>query len=230
MDIIPVIDIFNDKVVTAIQGKRDSYKPIDLKLYNTIDPIEIINILIKKFKPKIIYLADLGGILHSRINYSLYEHILKNNQKVNFWIDAGKSNLSRFNNLNNFIDVFCSETSKGFDLNSRKNYHKVCSFDYNHKIIGNNFLVKQKKYLPKKIIIMDLNQVGSNKYLNFKILRRYIRFQKKYEFYIAGGVKSTFDIKRAESLGAKGVLVSTLLHKSKIAKLFITKEKTNLKR
>ena len=106
----------------------------------------------------------------------------------------------------------------------------MCSFDYNHKIIGNNFLVKQKKYLPKKIIIMDLNQVGSNKYLNFKILRRYIRFQKKYEFYIAGGVKSTFDIKRAESLGAKGVLVSTLLHKSKIAKLFITKEKTNLKR
>ena len=47
MDIIPVIDIFNGKVVTAIQGKRDSYQPVDLKLYNTIDPIEIINILIQ---------------------------------------------------------------------------------------------------------------------------------------------------------------------------------------
>ena len=44
MDIIPVIDIFNGNVVTAIQGKRDSYHPVDLKLYNTIDPIEIINI------------------------------------------------------------------------------------------------------------------------------------------------------------------------------------------
>ena len=82
MDIIPVIDIFNGKVVTAIQGKRDSYQPVDLKLYNTIDPIEIINILIKRFKPSIIYIADLNGILYKDINTSMYDFIVRNNPKI----------------------------------------------------------------------------------------------------------------------------------------------------
>ena len=70
MDIIPVIDIFNNKVVTAIQGKRDSYQPIDLKLYNTTDPLEIIDILNQRFKPSIIYIADLNGILYKKIHFN----------------------------------------------------------------------------------------------------------------------------------------------------------------
>ena len=102
MDIIPVIDIFNGKVVTAIQGKRDSYQPVDLKLYNTIDPIEIINILIQRFKPSIIYIADLNGILYKDINTSMYDFIVRNNPKIKFWVDFGKTDihkLQRYQNL-----------------------------------------------------------------------------------------------------------------------------------
>ena len=36
------------------------------------------------------------------------------------------------------------------------------------------------------------------------------------------------DIKRAKKIGAKGVLVSSILHENKLNKLFIQKEKTSL--
>ncbi len=230
MDIIPVIDIFNNKVVTAIQGKRDSYQPIDLKLYNTTDPLEIIDILNQKFKPSIIYIADLNGILYKKINISMYDQIFKNNSKTKFWIDFGKTESKKFKKYYNLEKVFCSEVSKGFDLSSNKNEYKICSLDYQKNILGNVTLSKQRRYLPKKIILMDLSQVGSSKNISFNLARKFLKYKKKYDIYIAGGIKSTFDLNKAKSLGIKGALISSVLNKEKITKLFITKEKTNLKK
>ena len=48
------------------------------------------------------------------------------------------------------------------------------------------------------------------------------------DYYIAGGVKSILDIKKAGTLGARGVLISTILHENKLRKIFIQKEKTSL--
>ena len=62
MDIIPVLDIINNKVVKAIKGDRSKYASIDSKLYNSIEPIEIINQLSKRYSPHIIYIADLDAI------------------------------------------------------------------------------------------------------------------------------------------------------------------------
>ena len=230
MDIIPVIDIFNGKVVTAIQGKRDSYQPVDLKLYNTIDPIEIINILIKRFKPSIIYIADLNGILYKNINLSMYDFIIRNNPKIKFWVDFGKTDIHKLQKYQNLDRVFCSETSKGFDLSSNKNNCKICSLDYRGNILGNVTLRKQKRYLPKKIILMDLSQVGSTKNMSFSLVRKYLKFKDKHDIYIAGGLKSTLDLNRAKFLGIKGVLATSIFIKQRIPKLYITKEKTNLKK
>lgn len=229
MDIIPVIDIFNGKVVTAIQGKRDSYQPVDLKLYNTIDPLEIIDILSQRFKPSIIYIADLNGILHKNINFLMYDKIFKNNSKTKFWVDFGKTNTKELKKYQNLEKVFCSETSKGFDLSSNKNNCQICSLDYQRNVLGNMTLSKQKRYLPKKIILMDLSQVGSSKNMSFNLVRKFLKYKKRHDIYIAGGIKNTFDINKAKNLGVKGALISSLLNKKTITKLFITKEKTNLK-
>ena len=42
------------------------------------------------------------------------------------------------------------------------------------------------------------------------------------------GIKKVLDIKKAKKIGAKGVLVSSILHQNKLTKLFIQKEKTSL--
>ena len=81
--------------------------------------------------------------------------------------------------------------------------------------------------MSKKIIIMDLMQVGSDNKFNLKIAKKFIKNDKK-DYYIAGGIKKVLDIKKAKQIGAKGVLVSSILHQSKLTKIFIQKEKTSL--
>ena len=72
---------------------------------------------------------------------------------------------------------------------------------------------------------MDLDQVGSSGYANFKMLKKFLRYSSKYELYIAGGIKTTLDLHKAKSLGAKGVLVSSILKKDGLPKLLIQKRK-----
>ena len=74
---------------------------------------------------------------------------------------------------------------------------------------------------------MDLLQVGSDDKFNYNIAKKFIRNDKK-DYYIAGGIKKVQDIKKAKKIGAKGVLVSSILHQNKLTKLFIQKEKTSL--
>ena len=74
---------------------------------------------------------------------------------------------------------------------------------------------------------MDLLQVGSVNNLNYKIAKKIIKNDKK-DYYIAGGVKKVLDIRKARQIGAKGVLVSSILDRKKLTRLFIQKEKTSL--
>ena len=227
MDIIPVLDIINNKVVKAIKGDRSKYASIDSKLYNSIEPIEIINQLSKRYSPHIIYIADLDAISNKAVNHELFSEILRIFPKIDFWIDTGLNKINLIKKYKNYIPIFCSENSKGFDLVSSKNINYVCSLDFNNDFMGTKPIYKHKRFLPDNIIIMDLLQVGSEKRSNYKIAKKFIKNDKR-NYYIAGGIKNFIDIKRAKLIGAKGVLVSSLLHQSKLTKIFIRKEKTSL--
>ena len=227
MDIIPVLDILNNKVVKAVKGDRTKYEPINTKLYNSIEPIEIINQLSKRYSPHIIYIADLDAISSNNVNHDLFNRILSVFPKIVFWIDTGMNNINLIKKYKNYIPIFCSENSKGFDLVSSKKQNYICSLDFNNCFLGAKPIYKHKRYLPDKIIIMDLLQVGSENKLNYKIAKRFIKNDKK-DYYIAGGIKKVLDIKKARKIGAKGVLISSILHQRTLTKIFIQKEKTSL--
>ncbi len=89
MDIIPVIDILNNQVVRAIKGDRDNYESISYKLYNSTDPRDIIDQIVKRYSPKILYIADLDAIIHNNVNPKLYDNILSSFPKIKFWVDSG---------------------------------------------------------------------------------------------------------------------------------------------
>ena len=224
MDIIPVLDIYKQKVVTAVEGNRHSYKPIASKLYDSTDPKEIILTIKKRYKPSIIYIADLDAIIDKKVNSRILNEILTHFPEIHFWIDTGLSQIKLKRRFSNFHPVFCTENSQGFDINTN-NKRYICSFDYKKRIIGNVNLPKLLKYLPKKIILMDLDQVGSSKNTNYRMLRKYLRYSSRYDLYIAGGIKTALDLHKAKSLGAKGVLVSSILKKDCLPKLLIQKRK-----
>jgi len=227
MDIIPVLDILNNKVVKAIKGDRANYESIDSKLYNSIEPIEIINQLSKRYAPHTIYIADLDAITTKKVHHKLLNTILKNFPKINFWIDTGMNKINLIKKYKNYLPILCSENSQGFDLISSKNKDYICSLDFKSCFLGAKPIYRHKRYLPDRIIIMDLLQVGSENKLNYKIAKKFIKDDKK-EYYIAGGIKKILDIKKAKQIGAKGVLVSSILHQNKLTKIFIQKEKAGL--
>ena len=225
MDVIPVLDIYKQKVVAAVEGNRHSYKPIVSKLYNSTDPKEIIFAIKRRYKPSIIYIADLDAIIDKKANSQIINDILESFPGIDFWIDTGLKSLNLKKRFVNYHPIFCSEKSVGFDIHNHYKERLICSLDYKNKILGNVNLPKLLKYLPKRIILMDLEQVGSSKCTNFKILKRYLKYSSKYELYIAGGIKTTLDLQKAKSLGAKGVLVSSILKNGNIPKLLIHKRK-----
>ena len=65
---------------------------------------------------------------------------------------------------------------------------------------------------------MDLLRIGGKLKPNFHLAKSFIRKKNNREYYIAGGVKSLLEIKQAKQLGAKGVLVSTIIHMNKLNK------------
>ena len=228
MDIIPVIDILDNQVVKAIKGDRGNYESISYKLYNSTDPRDIIDQIIRKYSPKILYIADLDAIMHNKINSELYDNILSLFPKIDFWIDSGLKEIKLKKKYKNYYPVFCSEKSRGYEFTSNKFNNCVCSFDFMEKYIGSKAIYRQQRANPSKIILMDLSQVGSKNNINYKLARRFIR-NNNQDYYIAGGIKSIFDIKRAKHFGASGVLVSTMIHQNKITKYMIQKEKTSSK-
>ena len=228
MDIIPVIDILNNQVVRAIKGDRDNYESISYKLYNSTDPRDIIDQIVKRYSPKILYIADLDAIIHNNINPKLYDNILSSFPKIKFWVDSGLKEIKLKKKYRNYYPVFCSEKSKGYEFSSNKFNNCVCSFDFMEKYMGEKPIYRQQKASPSKIILMDLLQVGSKNNINYKLARRFIR-NNNQDYYIAGGIKSIFDIKRAKYFGASGVLVSTMIHQNKITKYMIQKAKTSSK-
>ena len=106
MDIIPVLDIYKSNVVVAVKGNRHLYQPINYKLYNSTDPRDIINAIKEKFKPKIIYIADLDAITNDKANHKIIDSIIKNNTDIEFWIDTGLNKLNLSKRYTNYFSVF----------------------------------------------------------------------------------------------------------------------------
>ena len=123
MDIIPVLDIYKKKVVTAVEGNRNSYKPIASKLYDSTDPKEIISTIKKRYKPSIIYIADLDAIIDKKVNSKIINDILTHFPEIDFWIDTGLNILKLKKRFINYHPVFCTEKSVGFDIYTNNKYN-----------------------------------------------------------------------------------------------------------
>ena len=89
--VIPVIDIMQGKVVHAVKGYREEYRPLKSKIFDTQDPVEIASELKRRFGFDELYVADLDGIMKDEINLSVLSDICKTGY-LRIMVDAGVSN------------------------------------------------------------------------------------------------------------------------------------------
>lgn len=220
MELIPVIDVLNSIVVKAFAGERKKYKPIQSKILDSHNLDKVIEFILNEYDFKRIYIADLNAIMGKKDNFLIINKIIKKYPQIDFWVDYG---IKTYIDSQKFNSVKCtlvigSETLQDV-LELKKISRKreiVLSLDYKNDIfLGPKYLISKETLWPKKIILMFLDNVGSNKGPNLDKLKK-IKFDSKKEIYLAGGIRNNKDICLLKKMGIKGVLLSSAIHEKKI--------------
>ena len=212
MNIIPAIDIKDGKVVKAKQGDRDRYHPIDKDSGFSSDPFKFIKEMTKVYRPSIFYIADINSLINENHNIDLIKDIASMNKNIHFWVDIGGKIDQRLAKRN-IEPILCSENCLSIkNINYiYKNY--IHSYDYKNKLLGLDSFKNFDSSYKNKIIFMNIADVGNDKGPDYKYIRS-MNKKSSIQYYVGGGIKSTFDINKLEAMGFSGVLVSSLLFKN----------------
>ena len=214
MRIIFVIDIMNGIVVRGYKGERESYKPIHLfsKVVDTSDPVDVI----KKLKPKYLYVADLDKIMGRGSNLNTILTLKKYVDEI--MLDYGfRSPNEVFYSVYPILGTETFNITKLDDLIYKNVYVSVdlreqslldASSSFKSWIDVMEFL---NSYSLRGVIILTLHKVGTSSSLDFNLLKKAVEISDN-PIYIGGGVKDFEDVIKAKEMGCKGVLVSTSVH------------------
>ncbi len=75
MEIIPVIDILDGKVVHAVKGERNKYRPVKSILTKSPHPLDVAKVFKEKLGLTKLYIADINSILEKGNNFRYIEEI-----------------------------------------------------------------------------------------------------------------------------------------------------------
>ncbi len=231
--IIPVIDILNSKAVHAVKGERNNYKPLKSYLFDSDDPIDIINILHQKYKFSYFYIADLDAIMKQDPNLDFLIKISKISS-IKAMIDPGISlynDILKYVNYNIEYIIVGLETISSIEilsniLNFSTQNKIILSIDmYKEKLLTNIDLFKNQNPLKiikiiqdlgiNQIILLDLYKVGQ-KLGGISPLYLDIREIFNGDIYVGGGIKDFEDIDNFYNNKFSGVLLGTALYDGSI--------------
>ena len=89
MELIPVIDILDNRIVHAHLGLRKSYRPLVSRLSSTSNPIDVVHGLLSFYPFRTFYIADINSILKKGNNNVIIKKIIRTFEGKKFWLDNG---------------------------------------------------------------------------------------------------------------------------------------------
>ena len=231
MQVIPVVDLKNGVAVHAVAGRRDDYLPVRSSLCTGAQPERIARAMLDATGSVRLYVADLAAIMHDDLER--HDAILRSlctvaaDAKASLWIDAGWRDAGRSawrRQLQSWA-VHCGTTidwivgSESLEASVPLPADAVLSLDYaDGRLLGPAGLDESPELWPQRIIIMELNRVGSGAGPALEALARLrgrlttARAKQPVQWYLGGGIRHDTDLAAAEKAGASGVLVASALH------------------
>ena len=222
MHIIPVIDLKDGLVVTARQGKRQTYRPLATPLCQEPDILAVTRAYLSVYPFKTFYIADLNAIENNGNNHALITRLLEMLGDISLWIDSG---LDLFINENSgpfqhrVSNVLGSET--GIAIEQLGNYTRksdcILSLDYAAGgLLGNMDFLDQPALLPQRLIIMSLQRVGTNAGPDLVRISSLVDKLRDKQVYAAGGMRNADDLRLLSAHGVHGALIASALHNKTI--------------
>lgn len=211
MPVIPALDLRKGQVVHAMGGQRAAYPP----LRAGSEPVGVLHALLRLYPFPRVYLADLDALQGGRPQTRLARQLAERFPAVVFWLDAGR--LPRCRPARNLVPVLASEAGIAPWHLRRAGPAAVLSLDFQGShLIGNPQLLRQRRFWPRTVIVMQIDRVGSRRGPYYQGLRRIRALPPHREIYAAGGVRGWEDLRALQRLGIRGALVASALHARKL--------------
>ena len=224
MKIIPVIDILDGNVVHGIAGNRQSYQPIKSCLSDSSDPERIVQGFLDVYPFDQIYIADLNAFEGDADSASIVTRLAQHFPSVEFLVDAGfdtPNRLDAYADNCHFVPILATEvfSTAGEYLRLRKalnNKPYILSLDHNKGRLGASNIFDETVYWPEKIIVMSLDDVGSNGGPNLELISAYQRAHPEHRYIAAGGVRNLNDVNILAAQNVYAALIASALHAGQI--------------
>ncbi|MGR9073858.1 MAG: HisA/HisF-related TIM barrel protein [Gammaproteobacteria bacterium] len=221
MQIIPVIDLKDGRVVHAKCGFRDRYRPLNTPLCPSSNPFDAIEAFLSLHSFGFFYIADLNAITGTGDHSELIQEISIKYPQITFWTDAGyRRDLADAALPDNRIPVLGSESLNPADLEALQVYRNrryILSLDFSAGLpLGPPALFDNPSCWPENVLLMPLDKVGSGAGPDFLQLARYRRLYPEKNFIASGGSRHLDDLLELQKMGIKQALVASALHEKKI--------------
>ena len=215
MEIIPVLDIKDGKVVQANGSARADYPPLKSVLTTQSAPAGVIRDILMHHAVQTIYLADLTALEGGSLDTDLYCQLAQAFPALTLWLDAGIATRADWETVAalGVTPVIGTETLHADDLltDEAVRQQSVLSLDYrNGALLGAAYLPPATAW-PAHVILMSLNAIGGRAGPDLALLTQAQKVTER-QWFMAGGVRDKADIAALNTAGAAGVLVGTALH------------------
>jgi phosphoribosylformimino-5-aminoimidazole carboxamide ribotide isomerase len=213
------------QVVQAIQGQRQSYRPIQSQLTDSHALLDVVAAILQVYPFDCVYIADLNAITHDQTlanHRTLINEAIEAFPYIEWWVDAGLGNVTALEPwLHSAIrPIIASESMPDigtYQLMRQRAAHSVLSLDYfQDGFHGPERLETDNALWSQPTIVMSLPNVGADQGPDLEKLHA-IRQNTATPLYAAGGVRNMQDIRALNESGATGVLIASALHQKKIS-------------
>ena len=225
MNIIPVLDLKDGQVVHAKHGDRQNYPPIQSALSHSSEPFTIVKALQSLYPFKYLYIADLDAIQGNGNHAAQIKNIQKDFPDLEIWLDAGFKTSEAIEAWQNGKVRIVLGSESLVSIDSYKAMLKACrtapilslDFKFGH-FLGPQPLINDPQLWPNEVIVMTLDQVGSQSGPDLAQLKVIKNLWSVAAIYAAGGIRSVDDLNTLKAQNYAGALIASALHNGKIGK------------
>ncbi len=219
MEIIPVIDLLQGRVVQASGGVRAAYQPLESPLTKQTDVIGVIADLLRFHAFQTFYIADLDALEGVAFNLALYRKLVTRFPQLTIWLDAGIRTRADWQALasTGVQPIIGSETLQDKSLLEEEDIRcrSILSLDHRGgELLGRKNL-PASCYWPEKVIVMGLDAIGAAQGPDLTLLAS-LHIEADRQWFMAGGVRDMDDIVMLKEREVAGVLIASALHSGAI--------------
>lgn len=228
MNLIPVIDLMQGRVVRAQRGQRASYRPIASTLCAGAEPAVVARALAAHCAAKQMYVADLDALQGRAAQVDALRDIVRAVPGVEIWLDAGFADAAAAQALqaqlgddaSRLVSVFGSESLRSrqaFESCFAASANAVLSLDRRDgQRLDAAGCWDLPTLWPERVIVMTLERVGAAAGPDLDTLRSVRARAPEVSLIGAGGIRDAADLDRARAAGAQAWLVASALHDGRL--------------